>query len=279
MVDDVHSCLYARSYERVFAITGISFCILCFYPHVCMGIDKYESKKILNDLVVDISHRDLDHLIEKFNNLEKSIQAFTDPLDESRQFLQVFIEAINTKFGLKLTVDEAYSLIRRDLHTLELSEEEENMILQIITLFESDSKVPPSSTQNFEAISRSNVVDLNINWLGSFFLDSSKKRHKKHPQNHGQDSYNVFAAPILQLPIADTELPGAVCAGGAEMLAGALICILGTVFPPAYSVGGLLIADGGSRVLTGLGEMEKSNSPGSIPTSSPPSSGPFNVNF
>ena len=55
----------------------------------------------------------------------------------------------------------------------------------------------------------------------------------------------------------DEEIPGSVYAGGAEILAGCLGFILGTVFPPAYGVGIALIADGINRTINGCNELSE----------------------
>ena len=308
MVNDVHSGFYSSLHRWISSIAGISFFILCFSSQNCIAMDECKFQGVVENIIDCISDNDSDRLLEKFDNLEETIQSLTAPLKESRQFLQTFIEGINKKFGLQITINEACILIRRNLHTLNLPKEMELMILETADLFESDSKSVLEQTKKRESMAiflRSLKKDdltscdsegikssqplasdefVKIAELISGSNDQSSHIHLPRPKNknlkkrYGGLSYmtpdyffslnrgNVGSRGSVGSftpQEVDTELPGSVCAGGAEILAGALTCVLGFIFPPAYAVGGALIMDGFSRVLTGLDEMDQRPFPGS----------------
>ena len=52
-------------------------------------------------------------------------------------------------------------------------------------------------------------------------------------------------------------MPGNVYIGAAEMLGGALICVLGLAFPPAGAAGLVVVGDGLRRVLDGLNDLNE----------------------
>jgi hypothetical protein len=244
MVNDVLSYFYFSLHRRLSSIAVVTVCILCSYPQICMAMDESASREFVKNIVSSISDSSSDHLIETFGKLEESLQSTIDPLDQIRNFLHLFIEEINAKYGFNLTIYDACILIRNNLAGLNLSTEDKNIILQTIALFESDSKLNAEKTQQFENISKLDSVKLNISLPWNWF-SPKKKQHKNHKQN----SLAISSVPSLQAINPENELPGAVCA---EILAGALICILGPVFPPAYGIGGGLIIDGISRTLRQL---------------------------
>jgi hypothetical protein len=274
MVNDVRTFLYASLYRRISSVATTGVCILCSFPQpaICLAVDGSESKEFVSDIVNHISDGNSDHLIERFDELEEVVQLSEDPLNESRKFLQSFIEELNIRHGLNLTIPQACVLVRENLHALQLPVEAQNLLLDTIALIESDSNPTTEQMQHFEKATRPNVEYLRISWPWQWnWFGLNEKSHKNSKPSPAK---SFTASPLLQAAGTDKELPGTMYVGGVEALAGALVFTLGLVFPPAYGVGGALMIDGARRVFNGLEEMDGQRSPGSDQ-----SSGPLNTNF
>lgn len=281
MVSDVHTFLYASLFRRISSVAVIGVCILCSFPHsaLCLAIDESSSKEFVGGIINNISDGDSNRLIERFDELEGAIHSSENPLQESRKFLQSFIEEINKRYGLNLTIQEACALVRENLHALQLPPETQHLLLETIVLLEADFSPTAEQTQHFEKAANSPVVSLNIRpWEWSWFglneksYKDSKQRSATSKDCKQSPATSFASPPLLQISGTDKELPSTIYVGGVEAFAGVLVCALGLVFPPAYGVGTALIIDGTIRVFNGLEEMDKQGLTGS-------NQGPFDMNF
>ena len=269
MACDVWGILHLSVYRRVATIT--TTCLLCSIPlnGFCFEeADSPESNRFAIKILTQIDSQNLDAVLEEFDKLEEVFDASSDPLAEGRNFLQTFINELNIKYNLNLTIQDACKLVRENLHTLNLPEELQRVLLTTINLYESDSR--SSEVKKEEPANNLNqfhTASATIQWPSVYLLGLNKKKKRK-PQ------YQDF--PICQVhPLSDLkegELPGNVYIGGCEVLAGALICVIGLIYPPAVIVGTALITDGGSRLFGGLVEIDdkRKNDPNYVPPPNPP---------
>lgn len=268
MVSNMRNVFSISLYRRMASVTISSACILCAIPHegICLAFNENESIEFIQGMLTGIEDRDTCLLLEKFDELEESMNSFEDPLDEGRKFLQSFIEEINLKYGLKLTVHDACVIVRENLHTLQLPEDIQNVVMSTIELMESDCEPTPEQFQNFElATHLKSKKSVSWPWHWKWF-----GLNKKKPK---PDS-SLYVHKKTHSSSPEQEIPGSVCAGAAEVLAGAIACILGTVFPPAYALGVGLMLDGTNRMINGAQEMDKQRE-----TASNGSSNPLEINF
>lgn len=138
------------------------------------------------------------------------------------------------------------------IHILEISEEVRELILATIELLESDSSLKSSLIKTRASLS----WPWEWNWFGL-----NKQRHK---HTHEKDPVCLNQ---INLPKIENELPANIYAGGVELFAGALLCILTPVFPPAGYIGSTMILDGTRRVYDGVVQLgeERRADPNCIP--------------
>ena len=281
MVDDVYVNFHSNRYRRLASVATTSLCLLCCMPQpgFCIDLPCPNSKEFVHLLLNHVADNNTDLLVERFDELEGALGVSSNPLKEGREFLQLFIEEINIKYGVNLTMQSACMLVRENLHVLQLSEEVKNIISTTIELFTSnpiqvDHSLPNEENQTLERMT-DQLTSCSLSWPWEWnWLGLNKKHHK-----HGNlIQANSILFPLLQAkPSAmEVEIPGEIAAGGAEMLAGALICVLGLVFPPAFGIGGALIIDGIRRGVNGALEMDKERH--QDPNYTPPPN-PFGVDF
>lgn len=146
MVCDVRNIFYIGRHKWVVSLKVASICLLGSIPlnGICFEDKELpDSQKIANEILNQVDTQNLDPLFEEFDKLEKIFDASTDPIDEGRQFLRSFINEINTRYGLTLTLRDACKLVRENLNNLNLPEELQKIILNTIELYEFD----PGSTE------------------------------------------------------------------------------------------------------------------------------------
>jgi len=261
MVSDVRNFFHVSLYRRLASVAMASVCILCSIPQsgICLAPGGTEPRESIDGILNHIIDSDSGLIVEKFDALEETIQSSANPLDESRKFLQSFINEINAKYQLALTVPEACRLIRENLHVLQIPQEAQPLLLATIELFESDSAQHPPSEQkqdlnqmtNFNGYSLSLSWPWEWNWFG---LNKKQHKHRHERQDVASPTLHIASPGISGTEI---ELPGSIYSGSVEIFAGALVCILGSVFPPAYGLGVALVVDGTRRILNGAEEQEK----------------------
>jgi len=269
MVSDMHALFYVGLPRRISSVVASGLCVFCSFsqPAVCLSIDGVEPKKFVNEFIDHISEADSERLIKKFDELENAINSSENPCKESREFLQLFIEETNARYGSSLTIHDTCRIVRENFHILQLPVEAQRLILETIALFEIAPHPSSEQIQHFEKVATSDVASLSIigPWGGKWF-GRNEKKHKKPKQSPPP---GFIAAPSLhtagtsfETSKTDKELPCSVYVGGTEALAGALVFVLGRVCPPAYGIGASLMMDGVRRVLDGLENMDQQDLPG-----------------
>jgi hypothetical protein len=246
MVCDLRNFLYPSLYRWLASVAAASIGILCFFslPGICFADNKIETQKFVDEILAHVADNNVDTLVAKFDELGESLQSSTDPLDEGRKFLRSFIAEINIRYGLNLTTHEVCVLVREHIHTLQLPEEMQNIVMTGIELLESEP------TPIYEQQGNFNPISLRISWPFESWFGLAKNPQPIPPASIG--------IPLQAIhPGGETELPGGIYAGGSEIFAGAIVCVLGTVFPPAYTLGIGMMVDGTRRILNAAEEMEK----------------------
>lgn len=219
-------------------------------PGICVEFSAF--RELGQNILHAITTGDKVYLTQRFDDLEKIIDSSEDPFQESRAFLNSFIEQINIEYGLSLTLHDACTIIYHNIYTLQLPQKDKNILLATVSLFESKNISHEERYQEYkDSIIKTNN-SLSWPWKWNWF-GLNKKKHSQHKEL----SQVSKASPHSPQSFAQEELPGNIYAGGAELLAAGLACILGTVFPPAYTLAGGLFFDGLSRVLNGCAELDK----------------------
>ena len=106
MADHVRSFFYVSVYWRMASIAAISICILSSIPQhgICLAADHFESNQFAGEILDRVGDRNQNLLINQFDQLEETFKSSPDPLDAGRKFLQSFINEINFRYGLNLTI-------------------------------------------------------------------------------------------------------------------------------------------------------------------------------
>lgn len=199
----------------------------------------------VSDLLNKLECSDSGAVMNHLNAMEQSFQRIPDPSIESQKFLQAFIDALNARYGLRLTILEACQLIKMNLDILQITPEQKNVLLSSIRLFETGHATltmtiyeqQPQQDQNYESKYVSADVRL---WPYEWIFGHKKSKRK-------------VAKPDTNLCIAkntDVELPGNCYFGACEAFAGALLCII--PHPLTWSLGSGMIVDGGRRIVDGV---------------------------
>ena len=257
--------------QRLASIAITSVCFLCIPLNISCNEGLTESRDILDAAITQIKDDNPAGLIEKLDQLENRFEASNDPLEEGRKFLKNFINDINGQYSLSLTIQDACVLIEENLHILELPEEFKRIILNTVDLYKTDSRVPEIEKNTF----RNNFIDGSLSrislslywpWEWSFFGLNKSKKHK-HYHSELINYPCQIANPID--PTVGYDLPSNCYFGGAEMLAGALVCLV--PLPGAVWLGRLMIADGTRRVIDGTIELgEERRDPSYVRPPNPP---------
>jgi hypothetical protein len=222
MDDDVRDIFYDSSYWRMAAIAVISSCMLCCIPQsASCHINASEPQEILN-----LGNSSPDYLATKFDNLEQSVNRSDNPLKESKKFLQSFLNEIESRHGINLTIQEACLLVKNNLHLIEISEESLEPLLITIDLLLEETVY---SNGEHKRLGMGNTIQKSWDYL--------RGKHKKSGHRR-----------VARLD-PNVELPGNVYVGGVEMLSGVLVCLL--PFPGAATLGVFMLGDGLRRVADG----------------------------
>lgn len=243
------SFLFACVFRRLASVTILSLCFAFPQKALCMPVEIESSRKCASTVISDIVSGDSDVATQSFDHLETIAQASDNPLEVSRQFLECFLKELNEKYNLNLTIQEACTLVRENIHLLQLSEAQQTSLMKTIKLFEID--LIHSTEQFKESTTKIGNVSAVINWPWWWIAPVREK--KKSRKNKPLPSL-ILATQPLEI---DQELPPNTYIGGAEILAGALTCVIGSVFPPAYALGVGLMMDGTRRVFDDLGDLDK----------------------
>lgn len=258
-------------YQRMAYLKIISIWILCSLPlhGICLDIgESSESKKLANEIMVQVNDPNSDALVEGFDKLEDILDASPDPVAEGRTFLNTFLNEINSQYQLNLTIQDACKLIRENLHTLPLPEESQKILLATIELYGSDVTLLSTNQENFESsielARKSSFPIAHIYWPWEWNWFGLNKKHKTKYLHENKCAYNANPSNSTE-----TDLPSNCYIGGCEILTGSLVLLL--PIPGAQWLGGVMVADGVRRVFDGVQQLgdERRNS-NYIPPQNPP---------
>ncbi len=166
-----------------------------------------------------------DSVTAKFDELECYLQLSENPIHIGCEFLEFFIEELNSTYDLTLT-DVLYKTI-----------------LLLESSLMASSEKSESSYVEFHEIVNSLKISLLPKWLDKKVCKSRNNSTKFHRRR------------VAQIDSFDVELPADIYVGGVEMFAGVLALTLGLVFTPAIGFGLGMIGDGARRVLDGATEL------------------------
>lgn len=241
MVVDVHTNYNSCHYWRLVSITTVCALVLSSFPVNGFSVAG-DGEKIAKALVEESGGLDAKDITARFDCIEAS----EDPYKESKDFIRAFLAEIELRYGISLTIPEACNLVRNNLHLLGIPEEAKEFLLSYIEFLENDQEI-------FTEQSRGLYWPWEWNWFGL----------NKKNKNSSENTKEKIAG---QQPVHGDEFSGSVYVGGAEILAGALTCVLGLVYTPAIGLGGALMIDGIRRIADDLVEAEKTETfPANVP--------------
>ena len=235
----------ASRYQWMVTLAVTFACIFCSLPE----------KGICGSTGEILNQPNVDSVKAEFDQLHNVLSTSANPLNEARNFFQSFVNEINAKYGMTLTVPEAYQLIRVNLHSLQISTEVQNAILATLELLESGSDRMLMETQNVDHGDECHSFHWPWEWKW-FGLNKKKDTDKHQPR-------------LMSSTQPGKELPANCYIGGVEMLAGALVFLLPIPGAQALSIG--IIGDGARRVIDGVVQLgeERRNDSNFVPPKSP----------
>lgn len=192
-----------------------------------------------NELLVNVENFDSNRVVEHFDALYESIHKSQDKIDESRKFLLSFINDINRRYNLSLTLQEACTLIEQNLYTLPLTADEKSSLLFSIDLLHLSDK-----SLEMEGIAESHRLHLYWPWEWNWF-GLNKKPHKEKCDYSKKSPGSV----------PQKELPANCYVGAVELFSGVLIFFL--PFPGAQALATGAVADGLRRVFDGIIQLSE----------------------
>lgn len=179
-------------------------------------------------------------VLQKFNELEITLRGSENSLTEGRKFLESFINELNIRYSLNLTISDACQLVRENLHLFQVSPEIANSLLAVTQVLE---KEDPLLNSPHEEMNGWHIYPpWEWNWFGLNEKDK-KKSHKSVPNGNIQFSQNG---------VPKNELPDELIIGAVETFAGLLLCII--PHPLTWGIGGAMVVDGVRRALDGSKE-------------------------
>lgn len=205
-----------------------------------------ETQSQVSNLFLKAEADDINGLNSQLNDIQKTVVGSLDPLQQSRDFLDSFIQEINIRYGLSLTLQQACILVNENVHLLNLSEEEQITLLAAIKLIQTGHATVGVITNelSFNENHSINSHKLRLYWPWDWNWFGLNK-----PSHHHNKSIKANKRVFLEKH-SEVELPGNCYFGACELLAGALLCII--PHPTAWRLGAGLAVDGGRRVVEGL---------------------------
>ncbi len=251
LASNVYGIFFPGSYWRMASIAVRSICIVSciLQPGFCgEKVNPFKAKQVATELFIKVDDCHAENILETFNTFDHS----KDPFADGKKFLNTFLREIHSRYGLNLTVKEACQLVYENLHTLGLTTEMQQVVLNTIELYASNN---PTHTQ-YQQLECSAMIATGIGWPWEWAWNWRKLLRKESTL-----SIKAMQSECIQSPRSskyeteDIELPSDIYIGGAELLEGALCLIVGTVIPVFYAAGGALITDGGTRIVNGVSQM------------------------
>jgi len=162
------------SYKRMVSLIlgTYLFCPLFAQQAICAP----NASSIYQEYLRQADALDGAELTEKFDQFQESVESPWISVEEGRKFLQAFINEINTKHGMSLTLLEACKLVRENIYHLNIPSNMQEVLLKTIAQLESQ---PPEMHELFltENLQAKIYWPTEWNWFG---LNKKKHKHKKH---------------------------------------------------------------------------------------------------
>ena len=256
MVGVVRDVFVVSCYQWMVALAVSCISIFCCIPQQAFGHGK-ETDDSVRSILAQVDNGNPDLLIDEFDSLEDFFTQVDNPLNEGRKFFQAYINQINTRFGLNLTIPDACHLVRTNLEVLQIPLEAQNALLAIIELLEGNSRPTQIQKDRLEQLKKMPALYWPWEWKW-FRLNKKMHRHNRQYSLSKENS-----------PLMDTELPANCYLGGCELLAGALAFLV--PIPGAAWLGGIMIGDGVRRVFDGIVQLsdERRADPNYVPPKPP----------
>lgn len=247
-MDDFIWSIYYFSWHCRMASVIIFICIGIFIPQRSWCFTE-NNQLLIEDILFKVDLGKTEEVLEKFNVLGEFIDETENSIEKCREFLDSFISQMNSHYGLFLTLEEAFKIVRNNFPLLRLSSKEESAMVAVIDFIEksyitiaiSDEKPEVKNIFNQKLIQSFDHVywPWEWNWFG--WRKKSYSVNKNLKCSIQQDT--------------EIELPGNCYFGACEAFAGALICII--PHPLTWSAGIGMIADGGRRVIEGVIQLSE----------------------
>ncbi len=177
--------------------------------------------------------------------IENSVQASRDPIKESRQFLDAFINEMNHHYGLNLNLQEACRFVRGNLQRFDLPPKERDALVVALDLLEQDRSnalltIQGHPEQCLQYIKIAKGVNIYWPWEWSWF--GLNKQPSSHKRLH--NLLDIAKAAV------EVELPSSCYFGLCELFAGALLFLVPN--PTVWGAGIAMMGDGTRRLADGV---------------------------
>lgn len=217
---------YIRFFCRLFRLASI---IVVATATICHASDNNRIEELASEIYVETEIGSLDSLVNKFDELEETLSDSSDPITEARVFLESFIQKLNYRYGINLSLLEICIYIKNNIDAFNIPIEIQPQFLKTIDLL--------------IGYEEQKAHGLHWPWEWNWFGLNKKDKEDS------ADKINNQPQPIQLLALTNySQLDGASIVGILEIVAGASIGIAlsETIIGPV--IGGALVADGVHRI-------------------------------
>lgn len=189
-MDSLLRIFYNNSlYIRMASLTIVSFCsplqVLCNEINYQYDVNG-QMTNILNLENINNPQSILDEL----GKLEETFACSQDPIEEARKFFVSFVNEINFKYGMKLTIENAFHMARENIRNMQVSEEEKTSMFTVIQLLESGSFKEIDSSIEKQAAAYINLTTrIYWPWESKWFGLNKNEKHKSKYADGGNGGY------------------------------------------------------------------------------------------
>lgn len=200
-------------------------------------------ESIAKDLLVCVETGAEETVLHKIQELEGVFENAPNAFEEGRKFIQSFVDEMNLRYGMHLTLADACVLVRDNFERLQLPQEVQKDLLIVLELYESKMSQSPSQKISERTYMSKSGLHIYPPWEWNFF-GLNKRKHPKIKSEY------VTATACAK---TELELPSKMAIGFVCAFAGALLCIV----PGCQMAGVWMMGTGASIALDGLGEGER----------------------
>lgn len=210
------------------------FCRICRLASIivtltCYASDNVNIDKMASEICQEADTGNVDSLVAKFDSLEPMLVQTNDPVATAREFLEQFIQRINSRYGVNLSLLDTCEYIKNNMDELNIPTEIRSQFLQTL-----DILIGYEERRGFKL-----YWPTEWNWFGL-----NKKDQRKLGEYRSQRTHFTDTTPVTNY----SQFDGASIVGLLEVVAGTSIGIglSETVIGPV--IGGALVADGLHRI-------------------------------